>query len=122
MDSSTIFPRSPRGALLRAGIALVAFLALLGADTMLAPSAAACETYVSGYYRADGRYVSGHHRTCANSSVSDNWSTRGNVNPYTGQPGYRSYDVPTPSYTPSYRRSYDGGYSAPRYRSSSWGC
>ena len=43
--------------------------------------------YVRGYYRRDGTYVRGHYRTAPNSTTSDNYSTRGNVNPYTGEPG-----------------------------------
>ena len=106
---------SPRHALFRVGGALVALLALLSVDTMIAPPAAACETYVSGYYRSDGRYVQGHYRTCANDSVWDNWSTRGNYNPYTGQPGTRSYD---PYYTPWYSPS----YPSRSYCAYSWSC
>jgi len=42
---------------------------------------------VRGYYRKDGTYVRPHHRTRANSSQSDNYSYRGNVNPYTRKRG-----------------------------------
>ena len=38
---------------------------------------------VSGYNRADGTYVQPHHRSSPNSTTSDNWSHRGNTNPYT---------------------------------------
>jgi hypothetical protein len=48
------------------------------------------DTYVNGYTRKNGTYVSGHYRSDANSTKSDNWSTRGNVNPYTGKPGTKS--------------------------------
>jgi len=81
-------------------------LALLGASLAAPSSALACDTYVNGYYRSDGTYVSGHYRSCANSSIDDNWSTRGNTNPWTGERGTRS---------PSY-----GGFdSCPSY---SWSC
>lgn len=43
--------------------------------------------WVSGYYRKDGTYVKGHYQTNPNSTTSDNWSTDGNVNPFTGKPG-----------------------------------
>lgn len=42
---------------------------------------------VKGYVRKDGTYVAPHHRTAPNSTKSDNWSTLGNVNPYTGKEG-----------------------------------
>lgn len=43
--------------------------------------------HVNGYYRKNGTYVRPHYRTRANSSKYDNWSTKGNVNPYTGKAG-----------------------------------
>lgn len=49
------------------------------------------DQYVHGYYRRDGSYVQSYHRSDANGTTSDNWSTRGNVNPYTGKYGTRSY-------------------------------
>jgi hypothetical protein len=42
---------------------------------------------VRGYTRKDGTYVPPHNRTAPNSTKLDNWSTKGNVNPYTGEPG-----------------------------------
>jgi len=45
---------------------------------------------VSGYTRSNGTHVESHHATNPNGSKSDNWSTRGNVNPYTGQVGTKS--------------------------------
>lgn len=43
--------------------------------------------WVSGYYRKDGTYVKGHYQTNPDNSKSNNWSTVGNVNPFTGKPG-----------------------------------
>lgn len=45
------------------------------------------EHYVQGHTRRDGTYVEGHHQTNPNSTQYDNWSTKGNVNPYTGKEG-----------------------------------
>lgn len=42
---------------------------------------------VDGYYRKDGTYVQPHHRSDPNSTSNDNWSTKGNTNPYTGKEG-----------------------------------
>jgi len=52
-------------------------------------------TRVRSYYRADGTYVESHYRTLPNRSTWDNWSTKGNYNPYTGERGtvnpYKQY-------------------------------
>jgi len=44
---------------------------------------------VKGYVKQNGTYVAPHRATNPNRTRSDNWSTRGNVNPYTGRPGTR---------------------------------
>ena len=46
--------------------------------------------YVKGYYRKNGTYVKPHHKTRRNHTKRDNWSTKGNRNPYTGKKGYKS--------------------------------
>ena len=46
--------------------------------------------YVDGYYKSNGTYVKGYYRTEANNTVKDNWSTKGNVNPYTGEIGTKN--------------------------------
>lgn len=42
---------------------------------------------VSGYSTSRGTYVQPYRATNPNSSSQDNYSTRGNTNPYTGAPG-----------------------------------
>jgi hypothetical protein len=42
---------------------------------------------VRGYVRRDGTYVQPHHRTAPDNNRFNNYSTQGNVNPYTGQMG-----------------------------------
>ena len=43
---------------------------------------------VRGYYkRSTGSYVMPHYRTSPNRSRFDNYSTKGNYNPYTGKRG-----------------------------------
>ena len=106
---------------MRKALALTAvILALLVAALATPVAAAACtgSTYVSGYYRSDGRYVSGYWRTCPDSSVYNNYSYYGNYNPYTGEYGTRRYSSSSLS-TPRYRSysSYDWGSS---YRRNSW--
>jgi hypothetical protein len=45
--------------------------------------------YVRPYTRQDGTYVQEHQQTNPNNTQFDNYGTRGNVNPYTGQIGTR---------------------------------
>ncbi|MEQ8226742.1 MAG: hypothetical protein RIA64_01550 [Rhodospirillales bacterium] len=52
-----------------------------------ATGAAYADDYVRGYFKSDGTYVAPHYRSSPNNTPYDNWSTRGNVNPYTGQQG-----------------------------------
>lgn len=63
---------------------------------------------VSGYTRKDGTYVQPYFRTAPNSTNLDNFSTKGNVNPYTGKPGwidpdskYNTFYYDTYSYSPT---------------------
>jgi len=57
-------------------------------------------TYVNGYYKSNGTYVQPHYRSTPNSTTLDNYSTKGNTNPYTGKKGTKSpsYNYSTPSY------------------------
>lgn len=43
--------------------------------------------HVSGYMRSNGTFVTPSYRTAPNATKADNWSSKPNVNPYTGQPG-----------------------------------
>ncbi|MDB5096841.1 MAG: hypothetical protein JWM80_1262 [Cyanobacteria bacterium RYN_339] len=49
--------------------------------------------HVNGYYTKNGTYVSPYDRTAPNGTKNDNWSTQGNVNPETGQPGTKPGDA-----------------------------
>ena len=56
-------------------------------------SSVAKDVYVKGYDKKDGTYVAPHYRSSPNSTVNDNWSTYGNINPHTGEVGSkRVYD------------------------------
>jgi hypothetical protein len=46
--------------------------------------------HVRSYVRHDGRLVSPYLRTAPNHTKLDNWSTRGNSNPYTGKVGTKA--------------------------------
>ena len=87
-------------------------LSVLALAALVASTAAsAAGHYVNPYTRSNGTYVQGHMQTAPNSTRLDNYSTRGNVNPYTGQAGTVS-----PQYTPPQRSApspYGGGQRSP---------
>ena len=96
---------------------LVGLIALVCAETSLARG----PVHVRGYTTKSGKYVAPHYRSAPDHSRYNNWSTVGNVNPYTGKSGTKypygggnstySY-IPSGSYPPSY--SYPA-YSPPSY-------
>ncbi len=43
--------------------------------------------YVRGYTKSNGTYVAPHYQTNPNGTKLDNWSTKGNLTPYTGKMG-----------------------------------
>lgn len=55
------------------------------------------KVYVKPYVNKNGEYVEGHYRTSPNNNAYDNWSTKGNYNPYTGKSGdqnpYDNYNI-----------------------------
>ena len=55
-------------------------------------------TTVSGYTRSNGTYVESHVRTMPNNTNWDNFSTKGNSNPYTGSTGHRARDYSRDAY------------------------
>lgn len=98
------------------GISICAALSL----AVLAPTVQA-DKYVSGYTRSSGTYVAPHVRSSADSSYNNNWTVKGNTNPYTGQ-----YGIKQPQYggSQSYGSSFkstrstgkaDSTYRVPRY-------
>lgn len=60
-------------------------LAVLAAA--LLASAAWSQVYVAPHVRSDGTYVPGHMRSAPDATPLNNYSTQGNVNPYTGERG-----------------------------------
>jgi hypothetical protein len=49
---------------------------------------------VHGYTRKDGTYVAPHRQTDPDDSRRNNWSSKGNTNPYTGKEGTVDPDQP----------------------------
>lgn len=62
-------------------------LVAAAAVALLCGSALAQAVYVQPKFRADGTFQPGHYRTAPNDTVLDNYSTKGNYNPYTGKAG-----------------------------------
>ena len=84
---------------------IMAILALLLTVNALA------DTRVNGYTRKDGTYVQPHYRSSSNSNSYDNYSSKGNSNPYTGKQGTvepyqyqapRNYEYKAPTYQNPY--------------------
>ncbi|SNS84064.1 hypothetical protein SAMN05421640_1468 [Ekhidna lutea] len=78
---------------------LVTLLYFILCPILLVAQVNSTHVYVNGYYKSNGTYVSGHYRTSPNSTNRDNFSTIGNVNPYTGKSGWITPDNNTYDYT-----------------------
>jgi hypothetical protein len=68
---------------------------IIGAIVLGAAAVASAQVYapdhqVNGYYRQNGTYVQPYHATNPDGNPYNNYSTQGNVNPYTGQMGHRN--------------------------------
>ena len=50
-------------------------------------NAEAKTTKVKGYFKSSGTYVNSYYKTSPNKTKLDNYSTKGNYNPYTGKKG-----------------------------------
>lgn len=49
---------------------------------------------VRGYTTKSGTYIEPHRATNPDETKANNWSTKGNVNPYTGKAGTKKPDAP----------------------------
>ena len=79
----------------------------------IANSFAQSVVYVHGYTRSNGTYVQGYYRTAPNSTTLDNYSTKGNYNPYTGSYGTKSVQEYSSSSTYSSSYTPPSTYSSP---------
>ncbi len=87
-------------------IAITTALAILSAQAMSAD-------YHRGYVKKDGTYVAPHYQTSPDRNPYNNYSTQGNINPYTGKAGTRDpyqvqqqYNDPKPQ---QFRNPYGSG-------------
>ncbi len=84
----------------------------IGLALAIISSSASAQTHVQGHWRKDGTYVQPHVRSNPNGTRLDNWSTRPNINPYTGRQGtrnpypnpYQSRPIQTPQPQPQYEQ------------------
>ena len=81
------------------------------AGVLLGGIAANAQVSVQPYYDCNGVYHQGYERTAPNNTRLDNYSTKGNVNPFTGQEGTKNPFPTTQQPT----------YSAPAYRAPTCG-
>ena len=68
----------------------IAALAALAADAYAKGGGRGGSHTVRGHVTSKGTYVAPHRATNPNSTRMDNWSTKGNVNPYTGRTGTKN--------------------------------
>jgi len=91
-------------------------IVILGVALAALALPAMAQVQVQGHIRKDGVYVPPHTRTAPNDTNVDNYSTKPNVNPYTGKAGTvapdYTYKPPKPPKTPS---SSFKPYKAPKY-------
>ena len=71
--------------------------------------------YQSGYTKNNGTYVQPHIKTNINSTNRDNFSTRSNVNPYTGTIGTRARDYSPGAYNYGVGRTIQTGPRGGQY-------
>lgn len=62
-------------------------IAVLAVSLMLPLTSNARQVKVRGYFKQNGTYVAPHIRTSPDRSIWNNYSTKGNFNPYSGQQG-----------------------------------
>lgn len=67
----------------------VPFITRLVCTLAIVGNTAFGQVRVRGHVRRDGTYVQPHYRSNPDGNFYNNWSTQGNVNPYTSEPGRR---------------------------------
>jgi len=87
-------------------IKIIAF-STLALTTLYSPSVQAAD-YVQGYFKKNGTYVAPHYRSKSDGAKYNNYSTKGNSNPYTGQKGYKN-PYSNPYSLPKTPKNYLGG-------------
>jgi hypothetical protein len=72
--------------------------------------------WVAPHYDRNGNFIQGHWQTNPDATKMNNWSTQGNVNPYTGQPGtvnpFAAPNIYAPQQYQQQQRQQQCGYNA----------
>ena len=66
---------------------------------LLSSNAVYAVVKVKGYFRKNGTYVQSHYRSDPDGSFYNNWSTKGNINPYTGKVGTKTLPINSYNYS-----------------------
>lgn len=80
-------PRRPDTGITTLETTMRGILVLVAAAILATPALAKSSHGVKGYTKKDGTYVAPHRATDRDSSKTNNWSPKGNTNPYTGKEG-----------------------------------
>lgn len=88
--------------------------ALLATALAFSSGITIADNFTHGYTRHDGTYVQPHMKSEQNQYKFDNYSSRGNINPYTGSAGTHRNEFSNP---PSFNKNYGN----PSYGHSSGG-
>ena len=66
--------------------------------------------HVKGYFKKNGTYVAPHYRSDPDKNIYNNWSVKGNINPYTGKEGTKKPIISNyqKSSDTTYNSEYDG--------------
>lgn len=65
---------------------LITLILIVSFSLVSVPSAEALQR-VRGYTKKNGTYVAPHYKSSPNKSKFDNYSTKGNINPFNGKKG-----------------------------------
>ena len=67
---------------------IIGFIFIFISLTTAFAASAEAATRVRGYIKKSGTYVAPHYKSSRDSSKFNNYSTKGNYNPFTGKKGY----------------------------------
>ena len=84
---------------------------LIAATLLMLPALSQADNWVNGYQKKDGTYVQGHMKSDSDNYRSNNYSSQGNTNPYTGEKGSQRNEYSNP---PAYNTG-SGGSKKPCY-------
>lgn len=72
---------------MKKGVATLLIFFFVFASFLVVANPAEAASRVKGYTKKNGTYVAPHYKSSPNKSKFDNFSTKGNINPYTVKKG-----------------------------------